>query len=153
MKTIKIPRPYIERGQAVPPHLIESLEMYVNQRIETGSFLRAALENNFKEAAIRSDHISGSCLTALALLIMNELPEECQGSAEKVAVWLDDSKPTIGYYSNQVVERLIDDTYDAKHAVELVTKYSEEVTVLYFRGTEEARVAKLILHLEKSNDR
>ena len=147
---MKIDRPYIQRGQFLPDVIIDSLERYVNDRVQTGSFLRAALENDFKKAATKCDHININCLTALALCITNELPTACHGSPDKVAAWLNPKKPTIQHYSNEVIESLIDETYDAKHAVSLVEKYATEITILFLKKVNPDRTASLVMFMEKS---
>jgi len=146
---MRITRPFIERGQKIPNTILDSLERYVNDRVQTGSFLRAVLENDFITAATKCDHINQHCLTAIALCITNLLPTECYGSKDKVEEWLNPKTGTIQLYSNDVIESLIDDTYDAKHAKELVIKHSKAIAALYLEGKEPEKTAKLILHLEK----
>lgn len=72
----------------IRPEIIESLWMYVVNRIETGGFLRAVLSNDLKEAAGRGDHINVRMLNEIVTYIYMELPSRCWGSPEKVAQWL-----------------------------------------------------------------
>ncbi len=68
-----------------------SLKRYVDQRIETGSFLRAVLENNLKEAFGRADHINIGRMFEIVQYCYNEIPKNCWGSEEAVKEWLDKS--------------------------------------------------------------
>lgn len=72
----------------VAPHLAESLDRYATERVETGGFLRACLENNFLEACGRADHVNRTRLHLVAEYIYNELPANCHGSRERVNAWL-----------------------------------------------------------------
>ena len=72
----------------VPPMLLEGLERYRDQRIPTGSFLRAVLENNLKEAVGRADTHSQLALCAITSWCYNNLPSNSWGSPEKVTAWL-----------------------------------------------------------------
>ncbi len=67
-----------------------SLERYVNHKIPTGSFLRAVLENDLKEACGRADMINKHRLFEIVSICYNDLPGNCWGSPEKVRAWLDE---------------------------------------------------------------
>lgn len=72
----------------IPPPLYEGLDLYAKHGIETGSFLRAVLENDLAEAVIRADAQSLLCLPHLVTYIALEMPPTCHGSAERVQAWL-----------------------------------------------------------------
>jgi hypothetical protein len=72
----------------VPPMLLAGLERYRSQRIPTGDFLRAVLENNLKEAVGRADIHSQAALCAITSWCYNNLPSEAWGSPKKVDAWL-----------------------------------------------------------------
>lgn len=74
----------------IPIEIREALELYVDQRIETGGFLRAVLENNLKEACARADHINRHLLFEIVSYLYNDVPMACWGNSEKVAVWLSE---------------------------------------------------------------
>jgi len=67
----------------------ESLKRYVDHGIETGSFLRAVLENNLSEAFSRADYINQTRLHEIVRYVYNHLPANCWGSEEKVKNWLN----------------------------------------------------------------
>lgn len=67
----------------------DALNRYVHDKIETGSFLRAVLENDLFSAAGRADHINRYRLFEICSYIYNELPAGCFGSPEKVKRWLE----------------------------------------------------------------
>lgn len=75
-------------GLVMPEHLTASLQRYAEQRIETGRFLRAVLENDLSEAVCRADHFNFPLLPVIVRYVYNELPAPCWGSKEKVSDWL-----------------------------------------------------------------
>lgn len=75
----------------IPPLLIERLQAYVKDRVPTGDFLRAVLENNLKEAVGRADVQSQRALCAIVSYCYNHIPSACWGSPEKVEEWLKKS--------------------------------------------------------------
>lgn len=74
----------------VPDTLHEGLVEYLAARRPTGSFLRAALENDFAQACMRADHPNRFFLRQLALFLFNECPAGAWGSPDAVAAWLAD---------------------------------------------------------------
>jgi hypothetical protein len=73
----------------IPPDLIDSLHRYAGEdRVETGGFLRACLENDFAGACARAKGPAVAALPAIASFIFNELPDRCWGSRNKVNRWL-----------------------------------------------------------------
>lgn len=73
---------------AIPTPIMEGLARYIKDRIETGSFLRACLENDLHCAVMLGAPGALEHLPALMRFIYNECPRECWGSKEKVATWL-----------------------------------------------------------------
>ncbi len=74
---------------SIPEHIHGAIKRYVMNRIEPGGFLRAVLENNFKEAAGRADHINRAALGNIAMFCVEALPMACWGSPDKVRRWLE----------------------------------------------------------------
>jgi hypothetical protein len=68
--------------------VIESLQRYVEQRIPTGGFLQAVLENNLQEAFGLADEDNCAMLFHICAYIYNELPSMSHGSPERVQKWL-----------------------------------------------------------------
>jgi hypothetical protein len=68
--------------------LIPGLQRYIDGHVETGSFLRAVLENDLRKACAHADPISSGALCELMIWLDTEAPEECWGSPEKVKAWL-----------------------------------------------------------------
>jgi hypothetical protein len=68
-------------------HLIPGLRRYIEDHIETGSFLRAVLSNDLREACARyvgTDWVMSDLVNYIEL----NAPEACWGSPEKVMHWL-----------------------------------------------------------------
>ncbi len=72
----------------MPRETWEALCRYVEEGIETGGFLRAALANDFIDAVCKADLRNGHCLRHIAQYIHCDLPHECHGSYEKVDTWI-----------------------------------------------------------------
>jgi hypothetical protein len=72
----------------IRPSLREGLWRYLKHHIPTGSFLRACLENDFREAMLRVDYaLSAEDIRYVALLIAS-FPPESHGSRQAVADWI-----------------------------------------------------------------
>jgi hypothetical protein len=69
-------------------HLIPGLNRYFTDHIETGSFLRAVLENDLRGACARADVVTRWALFQVVTYIELMAPKECWGSPEKVKAWL-----------------------------------------------------------------
>lgn len=81
----------VERG--VPDHLHSGLLAYFTQRRPTGDFLRACLENNFMNAALRADDASERALRRIGQFLAFHTPGTAWGSADTVAHWLAETSP------------------------------------------------------------
>lgn len=84
------PNPFNPRDRAlIPDVLVESLLRYAGeQRVPTGAFLRACLENDLAGACGRAHAESLPAIPAIVAFIYNELPSPCWGSKNKVNRWL-----------------------------------------------------------------
>lgn len=71
-----------------PERLAAALRRYVDDRIATGGFLKACLENDLLQAACTADDECRLCLPEIMRYIANELPSACWGSRYKVKEWL-----------------------------------------------------------------
>lgn len=81
----------------VPEHLHLGLVEYITERRETGSFLKAVLENNLSEAVGRMAPFDGEGLRGLISFLHNHAPAPCWGSPADVKDWLDDpEEPVVG---------------------------------------------------------
>lgn len=70
------------------PDVKWSLDNYVSQRIPTGGFLQAVLENNLLEAFGSADSDNLRDLQEIVQYCYWELPSSCWGSPQKVREWL-----------------------------------------------------------------
>lgn len=66
----------------------ESIDRYVSQRIPTGGFLMAVLENNLVEAIGTADTEAMDNIRHIVCYLYNEVPSNCWGNKEKVKNWL-----------------------------------------------------------------
>jgi len=67
----------------------DSLERYEKHKIETGSFLRAVLENDLFKAMGRADLESRANLFEIVQYIYSNLRSDCYGDREAVKKWLE----------------------------------------------------------------
>ena len=72
----------------IKPSTIAGIVRYVDLRCPTGSFLRAVLVNDLKEAVFAADEENLAALPAIVYYCYNEIPSDCWGSPKKVAAWL-----------------------------------------------------------------
>lgn len=75
-----------------PPHIIDGIRRFVDDRIPPGGFLTAVLENDLKEAFSRADNESIAGMFEIVAYCYNEIPGVCWGSPEKVLAWLTDTE-------------------------------------------------------------
>ncbi len=71
---------------------IDSLSRYVNNKIPTGGFLRAVLENDFMGAFNRADLNNTRNMDLIAKFVYNYVPMGARGSRAKVADWLGETR-------------------------------------------------------------
>lgn len=80
--------PAVER-ERIPAHLRDGLDRYILQRIRTGRFLQAVLENDLAGTILRADYqTSLDDLRAVLQALGAYAPGTCYGSPEKVEKWL-----------------------------------------------------------------
>lgn len=72
----------------IPAHMVEGVCTYVEQGIPPGGFLRAVLENNLVQSAVRADLSNRQRLVEYAQLVYWELPSGCHGSKADVDDWV-----------------------------------------------------------------
>lgn len=72
----------------IPETLLNGLSRYFNERIPTGGFLRAVLENNLVQAVVGADPDSVRVLIPLVRILMARAPALAWGSELKVRRWL-----------------------------------------------------------------
>ncbi len=77
-----------EKHPKVPESVISGMINYGWDRIPTGSFLRAVLENDLKAACAQADDINRHLLFEIVCLMYNDLDYRCQGSPDIVKKWL-----------------------------------------------------------------
>lgn len=75
-------------SQDIPEHIRDGFRLYLVHGIEPGSFCRACLENDMKEAAGKADHINRSRIPDIAMFMVWGMPSDSQGSPEKVSAWI-----------------------------------------------------------------
>jgi len=71
----------------IPPALIEGLNLYAEQGVPLGSFLRAVVANDFLDAVARADEYSMRALPAVAWMVYQDLPCLCHGSRKVYKAW------------------------------------------------------------------
>ena len=84
------PETYYDR---LKPKYRGGMRRYIEERIPTGSFLRAVLENDLYSAARRADLESRRDLYDLCMWLQWNAPKACFGSKQAVAEWLAPSPP------------------------------------------------------------
>ena len=71
-----------------PPHVAKTIDLYVEHGLEPGSFTRACLENNLREAVLRADSLNMANIPHIVAYMWNKIPAECWGSPSRVDSWL-----------------------------------------------------------------
>ena len=69
------------------PYMKTSVELWVEKGIRPGSFLEAVFANDFAMSAVKADQLNAKYLREWALFCLNELPDACWGSHEKMEFW------------------------------------------------------------------
>jgi hypothetical protein len=72
----------------LPTHLQEGMRRYIEHHIETGSFLRAVLENDFAHVLSRADPYCVRAIERIAQFLTTEVPPDAWGSPAKVERWI-----------------------------------------------------------------
>lgn len=76
------------RYAAIPEMTMQSLTLYVNEGVPTGSFLRSVLSNDMFGAFGRADQSNRDAIGLLVNYIYNEIPSGCWGTREIYHAWL-----------------------------------------------------------------
>lgn len=79
---------YIHRGIALPAHLRESLDAYIDTGRPLGGFLSAVVDNNLKEACARADEESVGVIHVIVAFLYNEAVAGCWGFAGAHQKWV-----------------------------------------------------------------
>jgi hypothetical protein len=84
-----------------PVHILDSINRYVEHKLEPGGFVTAVLSNDLTEAFKTADTDSEAGIRDILKYIRWEIPSLCWGSRAKVEAWLDtpcDSKPQQNHF-------------------------------------------------------
>lgn len=68
----------------IPKVIKDSLDLYINEGIMPGSFLRAVLTNDLASAVFKADSNNLAALKDIMLYIYNEVPSDAWGSTTNV---------------------------------------------------------------------
>lgn len=72
----------------LPESLIGGMQRYIQDHIETGSFLRYVLEGDLYNAVTKADPDNRKRFVDIVLWIRFYAPDDCYGSEEAVSDWL-----------------------------------------------------------------
>lgn len=73
--------------RSIPQEIVDGLARYVFEGLRPGGFLQAVLANDLAGALRRAINQNLEQITALMVLLANEVPEPAHGSVEAVAAW------------------------------------------------------------------
>ncbi len=71
----------------IEPRFKQTIDLYVENGMQTGGFINAVLENNLKESFGRADSEAIENLPHIVAYLYNEVPSDCWGSKQKVLGW------------------------------------------------------------------
>lgn len=80
-------RPLEKEGPYLPRGLRDGVRRYIEDGEYPGSFLRAVLNNNLREAFATADADNRQLLFHIVAWFYNEAPGPCWGSEEAVKAW------------------------------------------------------------------
>lgn len=80
---------YVFRGIALPEHLRESLDAYIETGRPTGGFLEACICNELTLAIARADDDSLQAIPAVIGYLYNHAPTGSWGNRECMKAWLE----------------------------------------------------------------
>lgn len=69
----------------------KSIDLYVSDKVPTGGFLRAVLENDLAGSIGRADIEAMDNIRHIVCYCWNEIPSECWGNKTKVTNWLKET--------------------------------------------------------------
>ncbi len=73
---------------ALPQDLKESIDLYVQQGVPTGSFLQACIENDLKEAIGTADERNIRLLPEIVQYLYWHVPRQCCGEKGVFEKWI-----------------------------------------------------------------
>ena len=71
----------------IPEHMVDPINLYVNQGVLLSGFLEAIICNNLKGAVGRADDENIKNIPAFVDYFYNKAPSICWGSYEKMIIW------------------------------------------------------------------
>lgn len=77
----------------IEERFLESLKLWIEHAVPTGSFLLAVLENDLKEAMGRGDEGAIDNLPHIVAWLYDDAPSRCWGSPTRVRNWANKSGP------------------------------------------------------------
>ena len=72
----------------IPSSTLESLDQYVLNGVDTGSFVQSVLSNDLFGAFARADKFNLAAMREIIAFVYNELPSTCYGSPEHYSEWI-----------------------------------------------------------------
>jgi hypothetical protein len=72
----------------LPEGLRDGMKLYLEEGVEPGSFLRAALEDKLTESFCRADSTNLARMEDIVNFLYNECPMSARGSEKNVSNWL-----------------------------------------------------------------
>ena len=72
----------------IPSYMVDGLVDYVERGRAPGSFLLAILRNDFCTAGIKADMANANAWREWAIVLYNDVPDNCWGSTAKVNDWI-----------------------------------------------------------------
>jgi len=76
---------YIER---IPSYTLTALELYRDERVMPGGFLRCVLRNELREALGRADSANREHIQEIVWWVYNEMPAVAHGSQAAIDAWV-----------------------------------------------------------------
>lgn len=73
---------------SLPSHLRAGMRHYIEDGIETGSFLRYVLEMDMEHAWAVADPESAAAMPAIKMFLQDEAPTACWGNKRRVWAWM-----------------------------------------------------------------
>jgi hypothetical protein len=74
--------------ELLPGHIRKSVKFYLEEGILPGSFLRAVICNDLKEAFAQADTVNRERLFDIVTFFYNYMPGNSWGSPEKMKKWI-----------------------------------------------------------------
>lgn len=71
----------------IPSHNHSGIHLFIENGVQTGSFLSAILDNDLKMACARADLENQSAIFDIVYFLWNYAPFDCWGSEEKRLNW------------------------------------------------------------------